>query len=71
MYGNYVVIAESNRAEQMQALKKQGKSLLREPSSLQKGFILICFWTDHNDNKMKIQKFRARRRKNDKAEQEG
>ena len=44
MYGNYVVIAESNRGEQMQALKKkQGKSVLREPSRLQKGFILICF----------------------------
>ena len=43
MYGNYVVIAESNRAEQFQALKKQGKSVLRELSRLQKGFILICF----------------------------
>ena len=43
MYGNYVVIAESKRAEQMQALRKQGKSVLREPSRLQKGFILICF----------------------------
>lgn len=67
MYGNYVVIAESNRGEQMQAFKKkQGKSVLREPSRLQKGFILICFWTDHSDNKIKIQKFRASRRKNDK-----
>ena len=66
MYGDYVVIAESSRGEQMQALKKQGKSVLREPSRLQKGFILICFWTDHNDNKIKIQNFRASRCKNDK-----
>lgn len=34
MYGNYVLIAGSNRAGKMQTLKKQEKSVLREPSRL-------------------------------------